>query len=159
MTTSLIPPNYPHPFTKDSLEGNYHGFRREIWSQSAYDTEKACKGVWLGFALIGPNSAITAGIFTDFYLPETIEKWGEQGIKNYHPHGMGGVVDFHWNSPIEDIEPRDDCTLVKGQCWSIATITLSDQIVEALCREGFDGVWHDLHEILADQTKVQQERE
>lgn len=147
-------------FTKDTLEGDYKGFRREIWTRSAYEKPNQTVGAaMIYFALIGENSAIDAGIFTDFFLPESVERWEESGVDSLRPHGMGGIVDFHWGFEIENLEPRNDCVLVPGKCWSLNTFTLGEQIAEAFARQGFEGIWHDLHEMLIDQTKVQLESE
>lgn len=163
MTTSRIPDgmaNKPYEFTKDTLEGYYNGFRREIWSRSAYETPTESVGcVMMYFILIGETSAINAGVFTDIFLPETIERWEGYGIDSMRHHSAGAAVDFHWAFEIPGVEPREDCTLLPGKCWSISTLTLDEQIIEALARQGFEGIWHDLHEMLIDQTKVQMELE
>lgn len=163
MTTSRIPESFQHKdweFTKDTLEGYYNGFQREIWSRSAYERENESVGcVMMFFVLIGETSAISAGLFTDIYLPETIERWEKNGVESLRAHSTGGVVDFHWNFEIPGVEPSEDCTLLSGKCWSISTMTLDEQLLEALGRQGFEGIWHDLHEMLIDQTKVQLESE
>lgn len=155
MTTSALPKS-KYPFTKDTLEGDYKGYRREIWSRAAYDEGANGNGVaMLYFALVKPDKdAIVFGLFTGWSLPETVEKWKTNGIYDLRPAPEGAAVDFHWAEPQFEGDKIDatDCTLIDGgECYGNTGFTIGEKVFEALIRGGLDAVWKILFQYLRQQ--------
>jgi hypothetical protein len=164
-TTSKMPKSN-RPFTKDTLEGEYKGYRREIWSTAAYD-EMESKGAGNGcvniyFALIKPDKeAIVFAVFTGWHLPQTLKRWEERGIAALSSNPQGGAVDFHWSDPQwEGQEMETSCLLIEGgECYGNTGFTIGKTVYDALLKGGFDAVWEVLYQYLRLQEQEKEEEE
>lgn len=146
-------------FTKDTLEGDFHGYRREIWSHAARSIKEGHggnDGVQIFFALIKPDKeAVVFGVFTGWYHPQALVDWEERKISNMRPNPEGGAVEFHWAEPQWDGHTMDtDCTLIEnGECYGNTGYTIGEAVFEALCIGGFDAVWECLYKFLREQEE------
>jgi hypothetical protein len=140
------------PFTKDTLEGDFHGYRREIWSHAARSTKLGHggnDGVQLMFMLTNGKKAIVFGVFTGWYHPQVIAEQKENGLEDYRPYPQGGIVDYHYWSD----EPGD-CTIIDGGgCRSENDFTNGEQLYDALCEDGFDAVWNGMYKLIESEEE------
>lgn len=158
--TSALPKSKV-PFTKDTLEGDFHGYRREIWSHAARSIKEGHggnDGVQLFFVLTNGKKAIVWGLFTGWYHPQVVTDWEETGIDKMRPKPEGGAVEWHSSEPLEGWPSGgDDCTLIDdGVCYRNIGFTLGEDVYDALCVGGFDAVWETLYELLEQETEEEE---
>lgn len=111
-------------------------------------------GVEFRFSLVRSAAAVSFGISTGWYLPETVGDEGESSslyrdalrkgfaaISGPMPTGMY----FHVAEPHRDYlreqEPRDCDLLPDGRCWGDVTFTGSDRPFFALVEGGLEAMW------------------
>lgn len=149
--TSALPKSKV-PFTKDTLEGDFHGYRREIWSHAARSMKLGHggnDGAQLMFMLTNGKKAIVFGVFTGWYHPQVVAEQKETGLERLRPNPQGGVVDYHYW-----VDEPGDCTIIDGGgCHSESDYTNGERLYDALCEGGFDAVWEGMYQLIESEEE------
>lgn len=103
------------------------------------DPNYGVHGVEIRFGLIGELGAVSWVLFTGWMLPE---------IEGPSHRPIAAGVCWHGRMPSEPNERPNiiDCEYLNGPCYDAGVTFLSDDVFEALTREGEAGVWRVLEE-------------
>ncbi len=95
------------------------------------------------FVLKGDKGAITFSCSTGMYLPQQVSEHGREPWNQWQPMGYG--VWYCSPIPQEGQTPREDCEWLDGKpCYGDGSCMASDDVMDALLRDGEDGVWREL---------------
>jgi len=127
------------------------GFRTEIASTPAYDTDRNTYGisdVVLHLILVGPEGALAFEVGTGWYLPETVigNTWARRRTRYSAVYEADEVTEPHGHCVIwHKFTPVDvgrECYLSStGWCRGDTGYLLGDEGVPILLVNGVEGVW------------------